>query len=179
MHELKIRGIVGSVLSLFAGIAGLAFMCLPMLFEPPVHAIYTVYESIFNIADVSAVLGVDAIYYTIATALMIAFALLMIVAIVLSIISLIGACINKKAMSMAIALRVIVLLAAVVSSAATAFLILYFIVNNSTETSFGLGTILPLAVALIGVAGSWVMPSAARLRRPVENVEVSAQGSKA
>lgn len=178
MHELKIRGIVGSVLSLFAGAAGLALMCLPMLFEPPVHTIYSVYESIFNIADVSAILGVDAIYYTIATALMIAFALLMIVTIILSIISLAGACTNKKALSMAIALRVIVLLAAVVASVATILLILYFIVNNYTETAFGLGTILPLAAALIGVAGSWVIPSVARLRRPTGNAEVAPQENK-
>lgn len=175
MHELKVRGIVGSVLSLFAGVAGLALMCLPMLFEPPVHSIYSVYESIFNIHNVSAILGVDAIYYTVATALMIAFALLMIVTVILSIISLIGACTNKKGLSMAVALRVIALLAAVVASLATVFLILYFIVNNYTETQFGLGTILPLAASLIGVAGSWVMPSATRLRRPVDDNTISGQ----
>lgn len=173
MNELKKRGVVGSVLTLFAGAAGLALMCLPMLFEPPVHTIYSVYESIFNINDVSAILGTDAIYYTVATALMIAFGVLMIATVLLSIISLIGACANKKGMSMAISLRVILLLAAVVGSIATAFLLLYFIVNNYTETAFGLGTILPLVASLVGVAGSWVMPSASKLRKPSEEVAVS------
>lgn len=173
MRELKIRGIVGSALSLFASLAGLACLLLPMLFEPPAHTIYSVYQSIFNIADVSAILGVDAIYYTVATALMISFEVLMIVIAILSFISLIGACANKKNLSMAIALRTIAIIAAVVASLATIFLILYFIVNNYTATQFGIGTVIALAASLIGVAGSWVMPSKSRLRRPVEDHKIS------
>lgn len=168
MHELKNRGIIGSVLSLVAGISGLALMCLPMLFEPPAHTIFSVYESIFNISDVSAVLGADAVYYIVATAFMIGFAVLMIATIVLSIVSLIGACTNRKGMSMAISLRAISLFAAVVASVATIFLILYFITNNYTETAFGLGTIMPLLASLIGVAGSWILPSAAKLRKSID-----------
>lgn len=175
MHELKNRGIIGSVLSLVAGIAGLALMCLPMLFEPPVHTIYSVYESIFNISDVSAILGADAVCYIIATAMMIGFAVLMIAIIVLSIISLIGACTNKKGMSMAVSLRATSLFAAVVASIATIFLVLYFVINNYTETAFGIGTIMPLLASLIGVAGSWVMPSAAKLRKSIDVNTVSGE----
>lgn len=175
MDELKIRSIVGSSLSLFGGVLALALMFLPMLFEPPAHSIYSVYESIFNIGDVSAILGVDAIYYTVATALMIVFALLMLAAIALSIVSLIGACTNKKTLSMAISLRVILLIAAVVASISTIFLILYFVVNNFTSTSFGLGTILPLVASLLGVAGSWVLPSVKRLKLPAPDHNVSGE----
>ncbi len=178
MNELKVRGIVGSVLCLFASICGLALMFLPMLFEPPTHAIYSVYYSIFHINTVSAILGTDAIYYTVATAFMIAFMILMVAIIVLSILTLVGACKNKKNLSMAISLRVVTLIASVIASIATTFLLLYFTVNNYTQTTFGLGTILPLVVSLIGIAGAWVAPSATRLRRPVDEHPVNGQEVK-
>lgn len=178
MNELKVRGIVGSVLCLFASVGGLALMFLPMLVEVPTHTIYSVYYSIFGIANVSAILGTDAIYYTVSTAFMIAFMVLMVAVAVLSILTLVGACKNKKNLSMAISLRVVTLIASVIASIATTFLLLYFTVNNYTETTFGLGTILPLAISLIGIAGAWVAPSASRLRRPVDDHPVSEQEAK-
>lgn len=175
MDNLKSRGIIGSSLSIFSAVLGIVLMCLPMLFEPPAHTIYSVFGSIFNIGEISAILGEDAIYYIIATVFMIVFALLMVAVLVLSIISLVGVCTNRKAMSMAISMRVITLVAAVVASFATMFLLLYFIVNNYTETSFGIGTILPLVASFIGIAGSWVMPSVSRLRKPVNENSTSEQ----
>ena len=160
MKSLITRGIVGSALALFGAVASLAFFALPMLVEVPGKTLYSVFGSIFKINDIYSTLGSSGLMYLISTILMIMFAIVALANIALAIVSLVGVCKKKYSHSMALAIRCLSLFNSVLASVATILLVLYISQNNLTATTFGVGTIIPLAMSLIVVAGSFTLPSA-------------------
>ncbi len=159
MRDLKIRGLVGSIISLAAGVVSFVFLALPMLVEIPGHTLYSVFYSIFRLGEVSNTLGVDGNLYVASTALMIVFMIVSLAIVVLSILSIVAVCTKKYDLDMAIGLRCLTLINAVIATIATTLLLLYFSQNNLVDTTFGVGPIVELAVALISVGGAFVLPS--------------------
>ncbi len=177
MRTLRIRGLVGSIISLCAGLLGIAFLFLPMLVETNGNVIYSVFGSILKVNEIGKLFGGEGIMYVASVAMMIVFTLISFALIALSISTLIGVCNKKYNLSMAIAMRVLSLFAAIVASIATTLLLLYFSLNSFTATTFGVGPIISIAVALIGVAGAFVLPSAGRFAKTMkQNDRLSNEG---
>ena len=159
MKELKIRGLISNIITILVSLLSLGLLALPMLIDNPSYGIYTGYESIFNIKNVSEVLGTDGKFYIASSVFMLIFMLLTIALVVLSIISLIGIKIGKIKLSMSFSMRIISIIASVMALIATIFLICYFNVNNYTGTRFGYATIIPFVLSLLCVASSFVSPT--------------------
>ena len=180
MKALKIRSLVGSIVGMVTSLACVLLLFLPMLVEVKNAenssnlVLYNVFESMFNIGEVSQTLGAEGTFYIVATVMMMAFFALSIVSFVLNVLSLVGACLFDSQpkvagkLNMAIALRALSLLTAVLGTIATILLVLYFESNGLTHTTFGYGTIVPLVVSLLGVGAAFTLSSNFE-RRVLEN----------
>ncbi len=159
MKELKIRGIVGNSVLILTSLLMIGFLFMPMLASKNGEQVYSIFESMFNMKSISQTMGSNASYYIIGGAFMISFFIFAIALLVLSIISLIGVCLQKPKFSMAVATRALSLISAVASSLAIVFVALYHQSNDITTTTFGFGLFVELAISFLAVAGSFTAPT--------------------
>lgn len=171
MKELKIRGLVGSIVGMVVSLLCIGLLFLPMLVEVAAapatsdNVLYNVFQSMFLISEVSQTLGTQGALYVASSVVMIVFFILMVAMFVLSLLTLIGATLPEKKqnvsnkLNMALPMRIISLILAIIGTVATILLIFYFENNHLPSTTFGYGTIIPAALSLLTIGAGFTIPS--------------------
>lgn len=170
MRTLKIRGIVGNAVLVLMSALMISFIFMPMLSDINGVKIYSIAESMFDMNNINQILGDNSLYYILAGAFMIAYLIFSVALLVMSVVSLIGACLDKPRLSLAIGTRALSLAAAVVSSISIIFLVFYHQSNAVTTTTFGYGVFVELALSFIAIASSFVAPTKKHLFKVLENM---------
>ena len=170
MRTLKIRGIVGNAILVLMSALMISFIFMPMLADKNGVQVFSIAESMFDMNNITQILGDNSLYYILAGAFMIAYLIFSIALFVMAVISLVGSCLDKPRLSLAIGTRALSLAAAVVSSISIIFLVFYHQSSGVTSTTFGYGVFVALALSFIAIASSFVAPTKRHLFKVLENM---------
>ena len=113
MRTLKIRGIVGNAVLVLMSALMISFIFMPMLSDINGVKIYSIAESMFDMNNINQILGDNSFYYILAGAFMIAFLIFSVTLFIMAVVSLVGSCLDKPRLSLAIGTRALSLAAAI------------------------------------------------------------------
>lgn len=170
MKELKIRAIVGNAVLVLASVLMISFIFMPMLADTNGSAVYSIADSMFDMNNISQVLGENSLYYILSGAFMIAYFIFAISTFVMAVISLVGACLDRPRLSLALGTRTLTLAAAVVCSISIIFLALHHQSHGIVTTTFGYGLFVELAISFLGVGASFTAPTKRHFFKVLENM---------
>lgn len=170
MRDLKIRGIVGNAILVLVSALMISFIFMPMLADNNGVQVYSIAESMFDMNNITQILGDNSLYYILAGAFMIAYLIFSVALFVMGVVSLVGSCLDRPRLSLAIGTRALSLAAAVICSISIIFLVFYHQSNGIYSTTFGYGIFVELALSFIAIGSSFVAPTKAHLFKVLENM---------